>query len=275
MNSNNKIVEQLSYLFGGILGDYYSYYDLEAVDVECTLSAKLSETVKEKRPDFFEGDKKVSPEAIDINRGTIIPPTDITGKFTIVIDSNFFLDSIHKNDCQWIGTLTHELTHILDFIQYAKLHNMVNYDVIQRDIEHIPFMLWTECNARAKGYFFQRKNIFEDLYDKEQTNYIIETELPFHINEFATSYSNAGNDAYQQMYTATRFLGSYSVWEELFPDVFTKDVRKQVLGINKWVLELYLFFISNRELERANGKWENMLNILRTNFGGFDEQTIV
>jgi len=70
------------------------------------------------------------------------------------------------------------------------------------------------------------------------------------------------------MYATTQFLGRYSVWEELFPNVFPKDVQKQVLGSNKWVLDLYLFFISNRELEMAKDNWEDMLNILRTNFGG-------
>ena len=186
MDLNNEIMEQLNNLFDGILEDYYRYYDIEAVDVECALSTKLSEKTKEKRPDFFEGDIKTTLEAVDTNRGTIIPPKDINGNFTIVINLNFFLDSLQKDDCQWIGTLTHEFTHVLDFIKYAKLHNMDNYDVIQRDMEHRPFMLWTECNARAK-----------DLYDEEQTKYIKETELPFQINEFSTSYRNAGNDANQ------------------------------------------------------------------------------
>jgi len=50
------------------------------------------------------------------------------------------------------------------------------------------------------------------------------------------------------MYAATQFLGRYSVWEDLFPNVFTKAIRKQVLGNNKWVSDLYQFFLNNREL---------------------------
>lgn len=40
------------------------------------------------------------------------------------------MDSLQKKDFQWLGTLTHELTHLLDFIQYAKLNNLDSYDVI-------------------------------------------------------------------------------------------------------------------------------------------------
>ena len=46
------------------------------------------------------------------------------------------MDSLQKKDFQWLGALTHELTHLLDFIQYAKLNNLDSYDVIQRDIDH-------------------------------------------------------------------------------------------------------------------------------------------
>lgn len=99
------------------------------------------------------------------------------------------MDSLQKKDFQWLGTLTHELTHLLDFIQYAKLNNLDSYDVIQRDMKHRPFMLWTECNARAKGYFFIRKYVFgdkvNDKYDTDQTDYILQTELPYQINVFA------------------------------------------------------------------------------------------
>ena len=162
MELDKDTMGQLSTLFGNVLGDYYNYYGKDIVNVECTLSNKLSDTFMEKRPDYFEGDVKTTPEAIDINRGTIIPPIELDGKFMIVINSNYFLDSLQKKDYQWTGTLIHELTHVLDFIQYAKINHLDSYDVIQRDMEHRPFMLWTECNARAKGYFFIRKYVFGD-----------------------------------------------------------------------------------------------------------------
>lgn len=180
--------------------------------------------------------------------------------------------SLQKKDFQWLGTLTHELTHLLDFIQYAKLNNLDSYDVIQRDMKHRPFMLWTECNARAKGYFFIRKYVFgdkvNDKYDTDQTDYILQTELPYQINVFANGYREAADNTWQQMYAATQFIGRYSIWEELFPNVFTKGLRRQVLGINQWVMDLYLLFLSNRELETANENGEEMLDIMRSNWKG-------
>lgn len=139
-------------------------------------------------------------------------------------------------------------------------------------MEHRPFMLWTECNARAKGYFFIRKYVFgdkvSDKYDKDQTDYILQTELPYQINVFASEYSEANDNAWQQMYAATQFLGRYSVWENLFPNVFTRSVRRQVLGTNKWVIDLYQYFLNNKELESANENWKELLEIMRSNWGG-------
>ena len=121
------------------------------------------------------------------------------------------MDSLQKKDFQWLGTLTHELTHLLDFIQYAKLNNLDSYDVIQRDMKHRPFMLWTECNARAKGYFFIRKYVFgdkvNDKYDTDQTDYILQTELPYQINVFANGYREAADNTWLQMYEATQYIG--------------------------------------------------------------------
>lgn len=71
MELDKDTMEQLSTLVGNVLGDYYNYYGKDIVDVECTLLNKLSDTFMEKRADYFEGDVKTTPEAIDINRGQL------------------------------------------------------------------------------------------------------------------------------------------------------------------------------------------------------------
>ena len=271
MESDKDSIELLKNLLEAVLGDYYNYYGINTIDIECSLSNKLSNILMEKRP-VFEGYVKTTPEEIDKNRGSIIPPKELNGIFTIVMDSNYFMESLQKKDYQWVGTLTHELTHILDFIQYAELHHLDNYNAIQRDMEHRPFMLWTECNARAKGYFFLRKYVFgdkvNDMKDTKQTDFIMEKELPFQKNVFEKGYGEADDNAWQQMYVAAQFLGRYSVWEKLFPNVFTKNVRRQVLGANMWVLELYQFFLNNNVLEVADKKWKDLLEIIRSNWKG-------
>lgn len=48
MELDKDTMEQLSALVGNVLGDYYNYYGKDIVDVECTLSNKLSDTFMEK-----------------------------------------------------------------------------------------------------------------------------------------------------------------------------------------------------------------------------------
>lgn len=259
-------------LINSILDDYYNYYRINAIDIEFRFSNQFSKTFMEKRPDLFEGDKKLSPEQFHMSNGCVIPPKELDDKFTILIHLDYFMDLLKEMNYSWVGTFTHELTHILDFIQYAKLHHMNNYDAIQRDMEHRPFTLWTEYNARSKGYFFVRKYVFRDkvndMNDTSQTEIIKNKELPYYINEFEKKYSEADRNAWYQMYVATQFLGRYSVWEKLFPNVFTKSLRVQVLGSNKWVLELYQFFINNKTLEVADANWKDLLDIESSNWKG-------
>ena len=44
MELDKDTMEQLSTLVGNVLGDYYNYYGKDIVDVECTLSNKLSDS---------------------------------------------------------------------------------------------------------------------------------------------------------------------------------------------------------------------------------------
>lgn len=190
-------MKQLNESFSTVLSVYFSYFQLEPIDVEIILAEKKANIYRQKRPYLFEGEHIINSEDVERNMGLTIPPKTIDEKFTIVIK----------------------------------------------------FVLWTEFHARATGYFFMRKFIFGEKYndksDKEQTDNILQKELPFQINWFSQQYEAANGNADIQLYETMQFMGRYSIWEKLFPNVFNKRARQQVFGSNPW-----------------------MLDIIRTNFGG-------
>lgn len=268
----NDAMKQLNDSFSMVLSVYFSYFQLEPIDVEITLTEKIANIYRQKRPDLFEGEHLINSEDVERNRGLTIPPKTIDEKFTIVIKQDYFWESAKNQDWQWVGTLTHEMTHVLDYINYAKINDLDNYDAAQREWVHRPFVLWTEFHARATGYFFMRRFIFGEKYndkgDKEQTDNILQKELPFQINWFSQQYETANENADIQLYETMQFMGRYSIWEKLFPNVFNKRVRQQVFGSNPWMLELYDFLITHQDIESANDNFDKMLDIIRTNFGG-------
>ena len=71
------------------------------------------------------------------------------------------------------------------------------------------------------------------------------------------------------MYETMQFMGRYSVWEKLFPNVFNKRVRQQVFGNNPWMYNIYEFLVTHYDLESVNKDFDQMLDIIKQNFGSF------
>ncbi|MCI6242357.1 MAG: hypothetical protein MR646_03510 [Agathobacter sp.] len=253
-----------------VLEEYYKYFSLNVIDVDIMFSSRISDAVMKIRPDYLDGEIRTRPEEIDKYRGMIIPPREREGKFTIVISYYYLLDSCQRDDFQWVGTLVHEMTHVQDYVEYADMHDMKSYDKIQRRIEHRPFALWTEFNAKAKGYFFMSKyqysESYTDIYDKTHTDFILQKELPFQIKAFNKSCSAAEGNMDEQLYSTMQFLGRYSVWENLFPNIFDKNMREKVMEGNKQMYNLYLFLIEHQKLEDADKEWDKMMEAIGGNY---------
>lgn len=271
---DEEMEKQLNELVSVVLQNYYNYLNLNPIDVEIVLAESVSDIYMQKRPELFEGDNVVSPEVVNKNRGLTIPPKTIDGTFTIAINKEYFLNAVKNKDWQWAGTITHEMTHVFDYMNYVKINGLENYDIVQKELLHRPFVLWTEFHARATGYFFIRKFTFggkyDDKNDKDQTDFILQNELQYQINWFSQQYEAANGNADIQLYEAMQFMGRYSIWEKLFPNVFNKRVRQQVFGSNPWMLDMYNFLIGHQTLEEANKDFDEMLNIIKTNFEGYD-----
>ena len=269
----DDIMKQVSELFSIVLNDYYSYFQLKPVDVEIILAEKNENIYRKKRLDLFEGENDMHFEDDTEERGLTIPPRTRDGKFTIVINKNYLFESIRKQDWQWVGTLTHEMTHVIDFINYAKMNDLNNFDVVQKAFIHRPFMLWTEFHAKATGYFFIRKFVFRekcnDKSDRGQTDYILNKELPFQINSYLQRYEAANGNINIQLYETMQFMGRYFVWETLFPNIFNEVKRQQVFGSNPWMIDMYEFLFEHKDIQSANGDFDCMQDIIKINFGEF------
>lgn len=247
-------------LFSEILNKYLEEYQVDNIDI--ILSDKISDVCREKRLDMFD-----LVQGVDNSRGVMIPPRFGEKKFLIVLDRAYIDKMIKNKDFQWVGTLTHEVTHVLDYTEYAKLHGIKDYDIIQREEVHRPFVLWTEFNARARGYLYVRKFTFgvnyNDMYDRNQFEYICRVELPYQLEYLLEKYETAEN-MYMKLYEVMQFLGRYFIWEKLFPNIFSEENRKNILGIKQGMLELYIFLFNHHDLESANRKFDDMRSIINS-----------
>lgn len=246
--------------------DYCVDFEKEALSiVNFCITDNLDQEYRKIRPDHEE---KFLEQIENINNynALTITPSQTNENFYVLLDSKYFLESLEKNN-NWVGTVAHELTHIYDFIEYADLIDCHDYDTILDLNKHWMFNIWTEFHAKAIGYYYVRKYTFNDVYDESQIEYIMQDELPTHSKDMFDSYHTSDN-AFNQMYAVTHFLGRLFVWEKLFPDYFTENMIRQLLGSNRWMLDTYIFLKNHIKLDAAYRDFEELKDILRQNFQG-------
>ena len=94
------------------------------------------------------------------------------------------------NNCAWDDPCV-----LYDFIDYSRLLGASDYEDILNIERNMPFHLWTEFNARAKGYYFVRKYTFQNMFDITQVNDIVNTELPMQERLLRENYHRT-NDGF-------------------------------------------------------------------------------
>jgi hypothetical protein len=57
----------------------------------------------------------VQQNTVDYN-GILVPPASYDGVFTVLIDRDYLLNDVENNQCTWIGTIIHEITHARDYL---------------------------------------------------------------------------------------------------------------------------------------------------------------
>ena len=255
----------LNEFLAGIVGDYFSEYGYEPLKLAISLADDIWDEYLKVRPDHKQMLDEQRP--LPSFHGTIATPVELDGTFTIIIDNQYSKTTLKENPGAWIGTIIHELTHTIDYRDYARLVHAASYDEILDTSRHRMFQLWTEFNARRHGYYFLRKYTFKDVHDLAQIPDIVNRELPFQMNCMYEQYHST-SDGWTQMYTVSQFLGRLAVWEDLFPSHFDSEQIRALLGANRWMLEMYSYLNSHRDLEVAVQSFDELRQILLQNFQG-------
>ena len=249
----------------GILQDYYESFNVESVEANYVITDDIAGEYAKLRPDHAAIDPLKIQELKDYN-GNMVCPYEVGERFTVLINKNKLIEYASVGNMTWVGTIVHETTHVRDYKDYASLIGASDYEDILDSEKNIPFKLWTEFNARAKGYFFVRKYSFQNMYDPSQIYGIVNKELPIQKNLLYQNYHRT-NDSYQQAYYVSHYLGRLYCLQKIFPDFFTNNWISQMdLCVkNSWMREWFWFLKDNDTLQKAFPKFEEMNNILMRN----------
>lgn len=255
-NINNDLLT----IIQSILQDYASSCNVEPFDGKVIITNEMSKTYQETRGDLVESGKS---NMYDIQQyhGLTVQPSDIDGKFTILLNEDYILESKTKHNVDWIGTLVHEAVHVNDFKNYYKIVSPNSYDELYDYNLHRMFLYWTEFHARAIGHYFLRKYTLVDFRDSKYVNYILETELPYQMNYMVNEVSKTDNGD-RQMYVIVHFLGRLATWRYLYPQIFDNAFINELTNNNPWMGELFYLFIKHPTLEKIYTHFDDMKTII-------------
>lgn len=256
----------ISSIFEGIISDYIKEYELTSIVIpQYILSDNLTEAYLQVRPN----DRVIVEENNeDLNRfnGYMIPPQNLDGKFVVLINNKVLLENINNSKLDWVGTIAHETTHVQDFAAYAEISKVNNYDELRTLDSYDMFSLWTEINARVKGYYFVRKYTQGELMNSEEAlRHTIEKELPYQSELLFKNYHST-QDGNEQAYLVAQYIGRLVTLQRLFPDQFDDEWIYKHFDKCKWIADWFTFFKEHDSLEDAEKHFDEMREILSRNF---------
>ena len=109
-------------------------------------------------------------------------------------------------------------------------------------------------------FSFEKNNACE-LEPNEKKNDAVDMK----VNTMYTGFMEntyAGEKDNDDFYAIMHFMGSYSVWEKLFPNVFNEEIRKLTFENDDMFLTLYDFLVNHQTLEEANKDFDKMMKLI-------------
>ena len=247
-----------------VLQDYATTCAVDSFDGQVIVADNMADAYIELRRDLVEnGTRDIS----DIHEfhGLTVQPIEANGKFTILLNKVYIMESLNKQNVNWLGTLVHEAVHVNDFKDYFNLILPDSYDELYSYDKHRMFLYWTEFHARAIGHYFLRKYTLGDFKATVHLENLLNYEMPHQI-QYMVKEVGATDDMDRQMYVVVHFLGRLAIWHHLYPDTFNSMFMKQLFRGNPWMEELFDFLIRYEKLEDIYPYFDDMEEILDKHF---------
>ena len=266
-NEREDMQEDMNKIISEILHKYCEIRNIDKLpEISVEIVEDLYSVCVQKSADVVKRDLESQKEWMQTLNGTIVYPECCTDPFGILIKKSYIEECISNNNCNWIGTLCHELTHVIDYVSAMNLTGKIQLVDFKNERYYQMFVYWTEYNARRHGHYLLRYYTHGDLLRSPMIlNDLVNREMPYQIQYLVSNFEE-GKSPFDAVYSTMQFLGRLKVWKGLFPDYFNETALNQVLGDNGWMEELFSYLDENDTIEKAISTFDVMENILRNYF---------
>lgn len=185
---------------------------------------EFTKDVATRKKDFFQNKEQCGDSKLD---GAMVLPEPPTGKYYILLDSKL---SLVEWKFDLTESYTHELTHLEDYLVFAKDYcNNIYADIPKHDY-WLAFYFWSEYHAKWLGYRCMFQQLADELGEKQlyelANNHLIEKSNN-RLSVYTAQLRDKGkcDDYIGFLYEAIRYLSKVSVLNDIVPPEYQTDVK--------------------------------------------------
>ncbi len=162
----------------------------------------------------------------------------------------------------------HELTHYVDYKDYARIHNLSSYRELFQSRETALFQHWSEYHAERRGYgaYLKHRHGVRLKFDPTPRKIkIMEEETLKNMMYYAEHYINTAEyGESRQIYFTMHLLSRISIWLQILPyqveDILTNQIFKY-RGMD-WIKKLLHLFLKYPTLDQMDPHFPEMVRII-------------
>lgn len=193
-------------------------------------------------------------------------PKSMAEPFYILFKTSYLK---RASECERYRLVFHELTHMVDYRDYARLNHFTSYEQLFSDQQAVLFQHWSEYHAERRGYAAWLKHRY-GVKLKHGANRIdlMKLETSNNIQFYGEQYTNTAEyGSTRQVYFTMHLLARTSIWAQVLPDqvcAILDDDPFNYRGLI-WIKRLMHLFQRYPEIEGMNSHFMEIARIIAEN----------
>lgn len=257
---------------------YYNYFNIKDTDIQFVLADDMYEC--QKNYGFCDEDIQTLDEATARHNWKHVAacmkyPKRMDEPFTLIFKRPYIAK---VSDCELYRLVFHELTHYVDYKDYARINKLKSYQELFNNPQTALFQNWSEYHAERRGYAAWLKHRYGIRIDKGEYSDkvdIMHKETVNNIVYYGEHYTNTAEyGSARHIYFTMHLLARTSIWMQVLPYHVGKILNNEPFtyrGI-EWIKKLMVLFYKYPDLPRMNDHFMDIARIIAENMALTEEE---
>ncbi len=254
-----------------IADSYFRYFKIKDVHLQFIMADDMYEC--QKKYGFSDEDVKSLDEATARHNWKYVAacmkyPKSMDEPFYLLFKKSYVTNS---PEYELYRLVFHELTHMVDYENYARVNHLTSYAQLFSDPQAVLFQHWSEYHAERRGYgaWIKHRYGVRLKYDPTPEKIrIMEQETISNVKFYAEHYTNTAEyGSTRQIYFTMHWLARMSIWLQILPHQVSEILCHDPFNYRGvvWLKKLMGLFITYPELRQMNDHFMEIAAIIAEN----------